>query len=612
MNITDLIVELLQQGKQVELPEMGTFGSEMQPPYHDAATGTYYPSRRTLTFTTATSGDESIVQALAKRECVGESVARQMWKNYIDALSDKLKRTGSHNFGELGTLNYSDGQGYSFASTPGMALSTGDEKPLEGVKTYVHNDNEDPFAQFEDDGAEKARQEAERKAEEERLAAERKAAEERLAAERKAEEERLAAERKAEEERLAAERKAEEERLAAERKAEEERLAAERKAEEERLAAERKAEEERLAEEAREAEKRTEEERMAAEAAALAALGATTGEAAAQEMPKADLVDKGSQKAKKVKKEKKEKKAKVKEEKKVEKKEKKKKRFPWWILLLLLLLLLGAAAAYYFLKIRGNDTPADAMPRTSIPLGEVPVVTDLTYNTDLLEYSQRDIDMNSDMVCRYMTDYIYSFLAYRNYADAMEPMMERVRQYAGERLGTLMADRFAVQRLYPFNDYIYKYNEEHLRDIFAQHQRCTVQGELLNMRTLDGILDKMVNELGLEPGAAVPQTAEAQSAVAKAAAKPAATATTEEAPIHVNMEQDSKQGFDIIAGFYLDRATAARLTARLHELGSDAYIIEKNNMYYVSMGSAKNRTAAEALFKHIKSWYDGDIAIKQW
>ena len=54
------------------------------------------------------------------------------------------------------------------------------------------------------------------------------------------------------------------------------------------------------------------------------------------------------------------------------------------------------------------------------------------------------------------------------------------------------------------------------------------------------------------------------------------------------------------------------MTARLHELGSDAYIIEKNNMYYVSMGSAKNRTAAEALFKHIKSWYDGDIAIKQW
>ena len=131
------------------------------------------------------------------------------------------------------------------------------------------------------------------------------------------------------------------------------------------------------------------------------------------------------------------------------------------------------------------------------------------------------------------------------------------------------------------------------------------------MKVLDELLDKMVAELGLEADANAPRAAEAQPVVAKPADKPA-VAQAEEAPVRVNMEQNSKLGFDIIAGFYLDRATAARLTARLHELGSDAYIIEKNNMYYVSMGSAKNRTAAEALFKHIKSWYDGDIAIKQW
>ena len=533
MNITDLIVELLQQGNLVELPGIGTFGSEMQPPYHDPATGTYYPSRRTLTFSTHLGGDDSMVGVLAQRECVGENVARQMWKNYVDALTDKLQRSGSHAIGELGTLNY-DGHGYSFAATPGAALSTGDEKPLEDVKTYAHPDNDDPFAQFDEPAG--------------------------RAAELKAQQEAAEAAARAEQARLEAERKAEEERLAAEQA----RLEAERKAEEERL----------------EAERRADAEQMAAIASLSDAVPAS------QEAPaeSAEAPKKGP------------------------KREKRKRRFPWWLLLLLLLLLLLGGAAYYYFKVyRPSQPTAEYIP--SRPFGDVALVTDLTYNTDLLTYSERDIEQNSDMVCRYMTDYIYSFLAYRHYTGAMEPMMERVRQYTQERLGTLMADRFAVQRLYPFSDYIYSYNEPYLHQVFAQHQRCKVQSELLDMKTLDGLLEKMVEELGLEADANAP--AQAQPAV-QPAARTAATQATEEVPVRVNVEQDSKQGFDIIAGFYLDRATAARLTARLHELGSDAYIIEKNNTYYVSMGSAKNRTAAEALFKHIKSWYDGDIAIKQW
>ena len=372
MNITDLIVELLQQGMQVELTGMGTFGSEMQPPHHNPATGTYYPASRTLTFSTATKGDDGIVQALAQRECVSENVARQMWKNYVDALTDKLQRTGSHAFGELGTLNYDAATGYSFAATPGVALSTGDEKPLEGVKTYAHNDD-DPFAQFEDNS----------KAEEERLAAERKAEEERLEAERREAEARAEAERKAEEERLAAERKAEEERLEAERREAEARAEAERKAEEERLKAEQEAKEERAAAEA---------------AAALAALNTKPAEAVAAEMPE-------------------EKPAKKKEKKKKEtakKKEEKKRRFPWWLLILLLLLLLLGGAAYWYFKIYRPAQPVTTtVEATETPI-DVQLITDLTYNTDLLQYNQRDIDVNTDRVCRYMEDYIYSFLAYRH------------------------------------------------------------------------------------------------------------------------------------------------------------------------------------------------------
>lgn len=295
-----------------------------------------------------------------------------------------------------------------------------------------------------------------------------------------------------------------------------------------------------------------------------------------------------------------------------EKEEKEKKRFPWWILLLLLLLLLLAGGAYYYLTQRGSTKVTELAAVTHRP-SDVPAVNSLTYNTDMITYDTRDIAQNRDRVCLYMTDYIDNFLSYRHYTGARVPMMDRVRQYAGERLGTLLADRFAVQRLIPHNDYIYNYQEPYLKSVFASHQRLTVQRELLDMKVLDSILNQLVTELGLEPDAGTPRTAEEVQQVKAEERKAIERRQTEEpAPVRVNMEQDSRQGFDIIAGFFLDRNSAARMTARLHELGSDAYIIEKGNGYYVSMGSAKDRTAAEALFKHIKSWYDGDVAIKQW
>ena len=125
MNITDLIVEQLKQGKSVELAGIGTLGSELQSPRHDKARGVYYPAHRTLVFNNATTGDDSMVTLLAERECVGTEVARQMWKNYLDALGDKLKHTGSHAFGELGTLRADDG-GYRFEAAEGLVLSVGD------------------------------------------------------------------------------------------------------------------------------------------------------------------------------------------------------------------------------------------------------------------------------------------------------------------------------------------------------------------------------------------------------------------------------------------------------------------------------------------------------
>ena len=73
--------------------------------------------------------------------------------------------------------------------------------------------------------------------------------------------------------------------------------------------------------------------------------------------------------------------------------------------------------------------------------------------------------------------------------------------------------------------------------------------------------------------------------------------------------KESKQGFDIVAGFFTSKKSANKCANQLKALGSDAYIISKSGGYYVSMGSAPTRTAAEAMEKHIKSWYKSDVKI---
>ena len=72
------------------------------------------------------------------------------------------------------------------------------------------------------------------------------------------------------------------------------------------------------------------------------------------------------------------------------------------------------------------------------------------------------------------------------------------------------------------------------------------------------------------------------------------------------------QGFDIIAGFFTSKKSANKCANQLKALGSDAYIISKSGGYYVSMGSAPTYTAAQAMEKHIKSWYKSDVSIKNF
>lgn len=543
MNITELIVELLQKGQKVELPGIGTFDSEVQAPRHDPATRVYYPATRSIVYREGTSGDESLVSVIAQRECVSEEVAHQMWRNYLDALTDKLSRTGSHTFGELGTLVRS-GESFVFRMAEGLVIgATGDEKPLEEVRTYEHSDNDDPFAQFEE--APQAPKPDPKPAPNPKPEPEPEPVPEPQPEPVPSPEPEPVPEPEPEPDIIP---------------------------EPEPEPGIPEALEHSEPEIVPEPDSKPQETSVKDE-----------WKKAVQEMDQAPV-------------------------------EPKKKSRKWLLWLLLLLVVLAAGGYYYFSQCSGSEegTPAkSAEPTasvTSVKHLDVPVTNAFTFNGDMIAYSGREIAGNVEVVCANMADYVNTYLAAHNYATARVPMMDRVRQYAAARMGVLLGDRFAMQRFIPYEDYIYQFSEPWLKGNYANMACHTVQGELMNAGLLGELLQRLIDDLGIEPSAPIRTAAEVQQ-VKEAERTAQAARVTQEVP--VNVEKASKQGFDIIAGFYLNRATAAKLTARLAEQGCDAYIIEKNDMFYVSMGSAPTRTKAEALYNHIKSWYDGDIAIKE-
>lgn len=678
MNITDLIVELLEKGQKVVMPGIGTLDTVQRTAYHDPATHTYYPAGRAIAFSEASDEECDIVKVLAERECINEEVAKQMWLNYIDALTDKVKRSGRHTFGRLGTLTCDDKRTFGFKMTEGLVLDADSkgEMPLQDVKTYDHEGEEDPFARFDeeetpaqeapaaevepepvqepvavpepmpgkeeshwdeslkkledmekdmptsdpkaDERTEKERIKAEKKAEAERIKLEKKAAEQQRYEEEMLEKQRKEAEKREAEEK----RKAAEEMRKAEERAEKERIKAEKQAE----ASRRKAEKEAAKADAKAEKERIKAEKKAAALAAMAARENAKAEAAARSNANTDTAKQAAaqlaqeerqrREAEKqaTKAEKKAEKERRRAEKKANKDDDKKRRIWPIILIILALLLLCGGAAYYLLSRNNGAKPATTTESTTHI--DAPAVTPFTFNPDMIDYSGREIAEQGDMVCIYMRDYINTYLADRGFSSARVPMMDRIRQYANERLEQMLGERFAVQRLLSYDDYIYNYNESFLKNRYARSCRGKVQSELMSYRALDDMLYRLADELGLQPGNGGQKTAaEVQQVKAdeqKTIERRKQAAPPTDSPVYVYVEKGSKQGFDLIAGFYLNKNTAAKMTAKLHDMGCDAYIIEFNDLYYVSMGSASSQTAAEALYKHVKSWYDGDLVIKKW
>jgi hypothetical protein len=596
MNITDLIVEFIQQGNVVEFPGMGTLSSSIVGAHHDAATGTFHPARRTVAMADTLTGNKAIVRRIAEKECVTNEIAEQMWANYIAALKEKLQRSpDGHEFPGIGWMRCV-GSKVRFDAIEGLDLDAGKkhEQPLENISTYTPKAVADPFAAFDKPAAKSATAEP-TPVQEPPVEQEKPEVPPVVEKPVQAEPDRPNMQEPAKAEAP----KVEAPKVVATPQADH--LSEVKRMLDEIPSSPKDAKEARRAEKAaakaeKEARKAADEARKAAEEAERKA--AKNKEREAREASKA--LEKQSIKAAK---------AKEKAGREESKKNKKKKKGGWvWILLVLLLL--AAAAWYYCTHIYSPAAKGESCAR------EVELVTPEPFTESdypLLKFQEQDILYNVGHLHNYMEKYVHDFLAAHHYANAFAPVMARVDEYADVRLHELMVEGYSPKRFFPHDNFWLKSHYRDYKSAGARYYRYKVQGELMGSDMLEGILDEVVATMGLHADGFGMGRGGDGGALAggtrAAAAKPAADKPYEEIVPEAPTFKESKQGFDIVAGFFTSKKSANKCANQLKALGSDAYIISKSGGYYVSMGSAPTRTAAEAMEKHIKSWYKSDVKI---
>lgn len=567
MNITDLIVEFLNQGNTVELPGIGTLNNQRQSAHMDDATRTFHAERNAIQFSTATHGNTDIVKRLSEVECVDMKIAQMMWNNYIDALSDKLNRTGNHQFPGIGELKFSDGR-YRF---DGVAAAHVDDVAIDDVRHY-DNDNTDPFAVFDAPMAPEP--------EPEPVPVITPAPEPEPVPVITPEPEPVP-----------------------EPEPEPEPIPEPKP--------------EPIPDPNPEPEVHPEPEPDPIPTHPQPTFFGN--ETQPDIFSNMEELEGTSDKAEK-------------------------SHGGLWLTLILLLLLLAAGGYFYYTRyyqpaITETENPAEneitddqrdtatTLPdatddnaateaeevseeTTEVQAGSnqdfdyTKMANIFTFNTDLLEYNSSELANNRMEIMRNLREYWQQYLSARHYAQAMPYLQQEIAQYVDHRLTELLDhEGYSVQRFFHHDDFLHQYYYDELKARKASRTRATIQGELMDYPFLDDLLRRVVEQHDLNA-----------SDVGKAASAPAKPKVEKPKPIvyTAHMETSSKQGFDIIAGFYTSRQTAARQAARLKDLGCDAYIIDQNQLYYVSMGSAPTRTAAEALYKQITSWYSGSVAIKQW
>lgn len=611
MNITDFIVELLQKGKKVEIPNMGTLSAE----------------QGFIQFSNETIGDRSIIDAISRKECIDPKIAEAMWKNYVDALNDKMRREGCHDFPGIGTLKCSYNT-FSFDvanhTTPNPP-SSDTQRPTATIYSKIENE-EDPFSVFEQPLKPIIEEPEPVPEPEPELIPEPKP-------EPVSEAEPIPEpipETKIEPEPDATPLPIQESHPQSAETPKSAQTAnpepiqspiSEPTIEPTPVSP---AKRETFAENIptgkdvpTDKDISTDKDVSAKQEDVLAVLDSIK--------PTTDNTNSTTP---------------------IDNNNDKKKKGWIWLLIILLVLLLAGGACYYFNCYKTGKSPKEfvsslisksdassteatmknadsaitektadvkntakqesdsttvapeAKPLNDFAETYKQVVNDFTFNKDLIEFSQKEIDANTTLVRRFMNSYIQDYLAARRYTAAYDAVMNKVNEYTQSRLSQLLTPAsYSVTRFIPYEDYMRGMVMDELHSSKANRARCMVQSELMERSYLDAMLTSLVAELGIQ------QDAAPAPKVKTAPVEPVYNAT---------IINTSKKGYDVIAGFFTNKNNAMKMAQNLKRQGCDAYIIDKNGMYYVSMGSASSQTAIDATYKHIKSWYHGDASIKKW
>ncbi|MBR1792824.1 MAG: SPOR domain-containing protein [Bacteroidales bacterium] len=683
MNITRLIVEVLQSGKNVEIKGIGTFSSQMVDAHHDKEKGIFYPERRSAVFSNEVVGDDSVIDILAQKECVNRDIAEKMWQTYISALHDKLEKQGSHLFSGLGTI-IRCADGFAFTADPALDLDGGQSRPIEDVKFYGNASKENPFdtyeqsMQFMPEEEPAAPQESNTDSESEIITLH--PADESSTIDDASD---LISESSMDNNTT----KPDPSGIAHKDDTESDvfntnsEITSSEPVDEPSVAEDIKAAEDDVDEPDQDTNQDSSTPNIIQDTDRTMDDKNNSADVRATIDTLDQIPDSGNSVTE------------------VEETHPKKKHTLLWIVLSILLLLIAGGCYLYFsdnawdnlkkgiASIRGggseiaqpddDDTDASVMGdeentlslmqknQESIDLdSEVSTFDEetsenemqeesleedmdrhqeeivveyadnmqeesngddfssnqndmsaessvskfyiqdyalpFTFSTNLIAYDQKDISRGCRIVRNNLNEYVSRFLASRRYTNAKTPMMERIGSYAEKRFGELYdPNTFYVDRLLAQKDYIHEYLYDFLKQRRESQTCVTIQSELMSYTFLDGMLNEMVAELGLQPDA----IREKEPAIIKV--------QPQQEVLTAQFVKESKKGYDIIAGFYTNKSTANRMANILKRQGCDAYIIDKQGLYYVSMGSTPTQTAAEALFKHIKSWYDGDIAIRK-
>lgn len=653
MNITELLSEYLKQGKTVDIPGIGSFCAQQVSAYYDAASSTFYPTQQRISFSSRMQGGSSFANYIAEKDCVSIAIGERTWANYVEAMKAQLESDGQLVLHGLGTITRG-ASGLEFVAEEGLNDDNPYMKAVKGVKQYASQPNANPFTRFDSIPQPEPEPvvvpvapvvESVPETEETDVPVETETPSVAEVADT------VEAEAPVQEPApVVAENSTEATQEEPESIVEQ---AHEPSIDEEVVP---KHEESVSAVAEMPSEPVVEDSPIAEPAANIADQSPLEGLKELERM-QSESSENNANSQNTVSMD------------ESEKKPRKKKTW-LWILLVVLILLLGAGGFLWKTgkldTLLGNNAKASnqdidiekmvsgsegSEPTASVtnvddaeagemygdgPSADIeadveteseeaaqgsepqdveetatsektqpvasekqtlPANTNLfTYSTDGLIFDQNELDVYASEVMSRMDSYITNYATLRRYSKAVELLKTKSAEYTrtvlDERLGH--PKEIGFHQLLPYNDYVRNYNMPSIKGRKANRTKVLIQAELMESK-LEELLNQVISENNIEQDAA--------PAVAPRSAQPVSTAS---------YSSHSKKGYDIIAGFFVTKAYADRMATNLKKKGCDAYIIEVNQGYYVSMGSAESRTKAEALYAHIKEWYKGDISIKKF